>query len=103
VRADQADAGPGDGRHPDEVIGPGQERGEGGRERPVAAGGDADRGRDQLLLGDEHLEVALGVGLGELVGEGRVADLAVHGDHVGTDAERGQRVPVGLAGGHLLA
>ena len=62
-----------------------------------------DRGGDQLLLGDEHLEVALGVGLGELVGEGRVADLAVHGHHVGADAQRGQRVAVGLAGGHLLA
>ena len=86
VRPGQADAGPGDGRHPDEIIGPGEERGEGRRERPVAAHGDAHRGGDQLLLGDEHLEVPLGVGLGELIGERRVAHLAVHGHHVGADA-----------------
>ena len=102
VRADQADVGLGDGRHADEVVGPGEERGEGGGERDVAAHAEADRGGDQLLLGDEHLEVALGAGLGELVGEGRVADLAVDGHHVGADAQRGQRVAVGLAGGHLV-
>ena len=103
VRADQADVGLGDGRHPDEVVGAGEEGGEGGRERPVAARAEAHRGRHQLLLGDEHLEVALGIGLGELVGEGRVAHLAVHGHHVGTGTDRRQRVAVGLAGGYLLA
>ena len=40
---------------------------------------------------------------GELVGEGRVADLAVHRDDVRARAERGERIPVGLARGHLLA
>ena len=103
VRAGQADVGLGDRGHPDEVVGAGEERGERGRERPVAADAEADRGRDQLLFGDEHLEVPLGVGLGELVRVGRVADLAVHGHHVGPGAERGQRVAVGLAGGDLVA
>ena len=103
VRADQADAGPGDGGHPDEVVGPGKERGEGRGERPVAAHAETHRRGDQLLLGDVHLEVPLGMGLGELVGEGRVTDLTVHGDYIGARPERGERVPVGLAGGHLLA
>jgi len=103
VRADQADAGPGDSRHPDEVVGPGEEGGEGRGERPVAAHADTHRRGDQLLLGDVHLEVPAGVRLGEKVGIGRVADLAVHRHHVVTRAERGERLPVGLAGGHVLA
>jgi hypothetical protein len=102
-RAGQADVGLGDGGHPDEVIGPGEERGEGRGERPVAAHADADRRGDQLLLRDVHLEEAPGMRLGEQVGESRVADLAVHRDDVGPGAERGQRLAVGLAGGHLLA
>ena len=52
----------------------------------VAAHAEPDRGGDQLLLGDEHLEVALGVRLRELVGVGGVADLAVERDHVGRAA-----------------
>ena len=93
---------PGDRRHPDEVVGPGEERREGRGERPVAAHPTADRGGDHLLLGDEHLEVAVGVGLGELVGVGRVADLAVQRDDVAARAQRAQRVAVRLAGGDLL-
>ena len=37
----------------------------------------ADRARDHLLLGDVHLEVAVGDRVAELLGEGRVRDLAV--------------------------
>ena len=58
---------------------------------------EADSGRDQLLLGDVHLEVALGVRLREGLGERRVRDLAVEGDDVGPRrAERSERVAVRL-------
>ena len=87
VGAAQADVRRGDGRHPDEVVGAGEERGEGGGEGDVPAHGQADGGRDELLLGDEHLEVALGIRLGELLGVGGVAHLAVEGD----DIARGRR------------
>jgi len=70
VRADETDIGLGDGRDPDEIVGPGEKRREGGGEWPVAADGDPHRRRDQLLLGDVHLEIPLGVRLGELIGEG---------------------------------
>ena len=47
------------------------------------------RGRDQLLLGDVHLEVAVGVGVAEELAVGRVGDLAVERDDVAADvAER---------------
>ena len=102
VRSDQADARLRDGGHPDEVISAGEEGREGGGERPVAAHADADGGRDQLLLGDVHLEVPFGILLRELVGKGGVADLAVHRDDVAAGADRGQRVAVGLAGRDLV-
>ena len=81
----------GDRAHPDEVVGAGEERGERGRERAVPAHGDPGRGGHQLLLGDEHLEVTVGVGVRELVGEGRVADLAVQRRRCGRHARRGRR------------
>ena len=74
------------GGHPDEVVGAGEERGEGRGERPVAAHAQPHRRGDQLLLGDEHLEVAVGMGLGEQVGEGGVAHLAVERDDVAAAA-----------------
>jgi hypothetical protein len=58
-------------------VRPGPERGERGGERGVAADGQAGGGGDHLLFGDEHLEVPLQVGAGELEGEGGVLDLAV--------------------------
>ena len=65
---------------------------------------DPDRGGDQLLLGDEHLEVPLRVGLGEDLGVGRVRDLAVERDDVAAAvAERLERVAVRLARRDLLA
>jgi hypothetical protein len=64
---------------------------------------EADRRGHQLLLGDVHLEVALGILRRELVGEGRVAHFPVHRHHVAAGADRGQRVAVGLAGSDLVA
>ena len=85
-------------------MGTGPERGEGGGERTVAAHGQAGGGGHHLLLGDVHLEVPVRVGLGELEGKGGVLDLAIqcHDLRV-TGAQGNQRVPVGLAGGHLVA
>ena len=58
----------------------------------------ADRGAEQLLLGNEHLEEALGMGLLELVGMGRVGHLGIEGDDVrSAAAQRRQGVAVGLA------
>ena len=49
--------------HPEEVVGPGEERGVRRGERDVASGAEPDPGGHQLLLGDEHLEVPLRVDL----------------------------------------
>ena len=57
---------------------------------------------DQLLLGDEDLEEAIGIGLGELLRKGGIADLAVHRDHRWSGTQRRERIPVGLARGHLV-
>ena len=81
-----------------------EEGGERRGERPPAARLEADSGGDHLLLGDVHLEVALGVRLREHLGERRVGYLAVDGDDVSAGrADRGERVAVGLARRHLLA
>ena len=100
--AHQPDVGLRDGGHADEVIRAREERSEGGGERPVAPNAHTDCARHQLLLGDVDLEEPLRVGLGELVGVGRVRDLAVHRDHVGDRSQRQECVPVGLARGHLV-
>ena len=63
VRAAEPDVRPADRGHADEVVGAGQEGREGRGERHPAAHLQPDRGRDHLLLGDVHLEVALGMGL----------------------------------------
>jgi hypothetical protein len=99
VRSAQLDVRPGDAGHAQEVVAAAEECGEGGGERHVPADGQADRGGDQLLFGDEHLEEPVRVGGGELPGVGGVADLAVQDDHLGPGAERDLRVPVSLAGG----
>ena len=104
VRARQPQVDAGDRAHPDEVVGAGEEGGEGGRERAVPAHGQPGGRGHQLLLGDEHLEVAVGEDVRELVGEGRVADLAVQRDHLRVPgAEGDQRVAVGLPGGDRRA
>ena len=64
----------------------------------------AHRGGDHLLLGDVHLEVALGVGVAEVLAVGGVRHLAVKGHHVASRVPQGlQGGPVGLARGHFLA
>ena len=92
-----------DGRHPDEVVGPGEERGERGGERDVPADGQADRGGDELLLGDIHLEVPLGMRLGELLQVRGVVHLPVQGGDAAAGADRGQRLAEGQPGGDLGA
>ena len=104
VRAGQADVRPRDRRHADEVVGAREERGERRGERHPAAHLHADRRGDHLLLGDEHLEVAVLVRLAEQLGVRRVRHLAVERDDVAAHrAERGQRLAVGLARRLLLA
>ena len=74
-------------------MGAGQKGGECGGEGDVAADRQADRRRHQLLFGDEHLEIAFGIDLGELLGVGGVAHFAIKGDHIGTGADRGSAWP----------
>ena len=71
-----------DGRHADEVVRARVERRERRGEGAPAARLQPDRGRRHLLLGDVHLEEAVGVRLLEDLGEGRVRDLAVDRDDV---------------------
>jgi hypothetical protein len=104
VRADEAEVGAADGGHANEVVGAGPERGEGGGERDPAACLHADRGGDHLLLGDVHLEVALGEGVAEDLGMGGVADLAVHRDDARLGgADGAQRLAVGASRGDHVA
>ena len=101
---DSADARPRDRRHADEVVGAREEGRERRGVRHPAAHLQADGGGDHLLLGDEHLEVAVRVRLAEQLGVRRVGDLAVERDDVAAHrAERGQRLAVGLARRLLLA
>src|ERR1700739_4519245 len=48
----------------------GEERRERGGKRPVTPDTHADRSRDHLLLGDEHLEIPRRMSLRELLGKG---------------------------------
>src|SRR6185503_3910925 len=63
MRAGEPDVGPAHRGHPDEVEGPAPERAVRRGERDPAPNLEADRGRGHLLLGDVHLEVALGESL----------------------------------------
>ena len=104
VRAAERERRAADRRHAHEVVRAREEGGERRRERSPAHGLEADRCGDQLLLGDVHLEVALGVRLREGLGERGVRDLAVEGDDVGSSgAERRERVAVRLPRGDLGA
>ena len=77
VRAAERERRAADRRHADEVVGAREEGGERRGERPPADGLEPDRGRDHLLLGDVHLEVAIRVRLREDLRVRRVRDLAV--------------------------
>src|SRR5215216_522003 len=95
VRAAHAEGGAADRGHADEVVRARQETGEGRRERVPPPHLEADCSGDHLLLRDVHLEVAVGMGVAEDLGEGRVRHLAVDGDDVAADrAESSERVAV---------
>ena len=83
--------GVGDRGHADEVVGAAEEGAERGGEGLPAPGLQADGGGDHLLLGDVHLEEAVGVLGGEALGVGRVADLAVERDDLLVDRRRARR------------
>ena len=89
VRPGEPDVGPAHGGHPDEVEGPAPERPVGRGERDPAPDLEADRGGGHLLLGDVHLEVALGEGFLEQLRVGRVVDVAVEGDDLAAGATEG--------------
>ena len=98
----QHEAGAAHGRHADEVVRAAREGRERRGERAPADRLQPDRGRDHLLLGDVHLEEAVGVRLREGVRERRVRDLPVEDDDVPSGrAQRGQRVAVCLPGRDL--
>jgi hypothetical protein len=104
VRAAQPDVRAADGGHAHEVVGARQERRKGRDERLPAAPLHSDRGRDHLLLGDEHLEIALAVRRPEDLAVSGVRDLAVERDHVAVRVpQRLQSLAVRLARRDLLA
>lgn len=104
VRADEVDAGTADRRHADEVVGAGQEGGEGGGVGHPAARRRPHRRGHHLLLGDVALDVAFGMLLGEELRACGVADLPVQDHDVAAHgAEGGQRLTEGVPCRHLLA
>ncbi len=97
MRSGEPDVRLRDRRHPDEVVAPGHERSEGRREGHQPEHLHAHRGGDHLLLGDVHLEEAIGRGLLEVLRVRRVADLGVEHDDIGAGgAERLERFAVSL-------
>jgi hypothetical protein len=104
VRATQLQVRAADRRHPRKVVRPGQEGGEGRRERLPAPPLHRHGGGDHLLLGDVHLEVAVTVRVPEELAVGRVGHLAVQRHHVAAHVAEGlQRLAVRLAGRDLVA
>ena len=98
VRAAQVDGRVRDRRHANLIVGAREEGGESRGERLLAQDAEADGRAEELLLGDEHLEEAVGMGLLEFVGVGRVGHLGVQRDDVRpAGAQRRQGVAVGLA------
>ena len=86
--------GAADRGHPDEVVRPREERRERRRERlPAVADLDPDRRGDQLLLRDEHLEVAVLVRVAEVLRVRRVRHLAVERDDRAVDRCRARPAP----------
>ena len=104
MRTAEDHARPADRGHADEVVCPRQERRERRCEGRPAAHLQPDRRRDELLLGDVHLEEPVRVRLPEDVRERRVGHLAVEGDDVSAcRSDRGERIAVRLAGRDLAA
>ena len=79
-------------QHPDRVErAVGEEHGERRRPRHVADRGQPGCRADQVLLGDAHLEEPVRVGLGELVGLGRVGEITVQDDRPRIAVRRARR------------
>ncbi len=101
VRAAQPYRGPADGGHPGELERAGCEGREGRRERGEAAGRESHGRRKHLLLGDEHLEIAVGMRHGEQFGVGGVVGLRVQHDDVVAGITKGDKsLTIGEPGGH---
>src|SRR5215469_138304 len=101
MRTTQADIGARDRSHAYEVKGSGEECSEGRGKRNLMSHAHRYRCSHQLLFGNEHLKVAIGMSLGKFFGKGRVAYLAIHPNHIRVGiAERLQRIAVGLARGN---
>ncbi len=65
---------------------------------------ESDGGGHELLLGDKHFEVAVGVVVSEFCSAGGVADFAVQRHDSGVSCAQGdQRGAVGSSGGDLVA
>ena len=103
VRTAQAEVGAADRRHADLVVRAGQERSEGRREGGLAERLHPGLHADHRLLGDVHLEEALGRDRLDVFRVRGVADLAVEDDEVGAfSGEPGQRLAERLARGDRL-
>ncbi|MNY17920.1 hypothetical protein D3C86_1512670 [compost metagenome] len=80
-----------------------REHGKGAREGDLAGEREAAGGVDQVLLGDPHVEEALGELVGEVLGHGRAREVRVEHDDVGAlAAELAKGLAVGGAGRDLV-
>jgi hypothetical protein len=80
------------------VAPPGAEHGEAGREGDPAREGEPRGHADHVLLGDAHVDQAVGIGLPEVGGLGRARQVGVDGDDVeALPYELGERLAVCLA------
>ena len=103
VRTAQPEIGPADRRHADLVVRAGQEGTEGRREGGLAERLHPGLRADHRLLGDVHLEEALGRDRLDVLGVGGVPDLAVEDDEVGAfSGEPRERLAERLARGDRL-
>lgn len=105
VRPDEVHVRLADGAHADLIEGAREERGERGHEGDgaVAASG-ADGDSDEILLGDEALDVPLGERFLQLVGERRVLRVTIEGDDARVvNGDLGQRRSVRQSRGDLFA
>ena len=104
MRSAQPNCGTADRGHPHELERPSGERRECRGERHPAACGESGRRGDHLLLGDEHLEVAVRECIAEQFGIRRVTGLGVQYDDVlASPPESDECLAVGQPGWDQLA
>src|SRR5258708_7051838 len=82
MRTTQADIGARNRSHTNEVKGTGEECSEGRGKRNLMPHAHRYRCSYQLLFGNVHLKVAVGMSFGKLFGKGRVAYLTIQSDHI---------------------